>query len=147
LAELARDHDIPYVLVAATEGGWGGYVARFRPGADEPCWTCLMHYFTNDPNLLPPADPDPATRNTWPAGCIDPTFTGTGFDIATIALAGVRLASSTLCESTPGGYPPAEWHYARYSFRTATEALSGTAESFVLAQHPACNRCRTRLSG
>jgi len=106
-----------------------------------------MHYFITDPDMLPPADPDPATRNTWPAGCTDPTFTGTGFDVGTIALAGVRLTASTLCGNTEGGYPPAEWHYASYSFRTATETLAGTAEQFVLAQHPDCNRCRTRLSG
>ncbi len=114
LSELARDHNVPYVVVAGTEGGWGGYVARFRPDPDEPCWTCLMHHLEDDPGMLPPADPDPATRNAWPAGCTDPTFTGTGFDVATIALAGVRLAASTLCETTERGYPSAEWHYARY---------------------------------
>ncbi len=40
-----------------------------------------------------------------PRGCADPTFTGAGFDVATIALQGVRLVVGTLAGSIPGGYP------------------------------------------
>ena len=142
LSELAKERGVPYVVVSATEGGWGGYVARVQPGADEPCWRCLMHHFEDDPSLLPPSDPDPATRSVWPAGCTDPTFTGAGFDVSTMAYAAVRLSVATLTAGLEGAYPPANWNYGRYSFRNGDWALPGTGEAMTLHRHPRCRRCQ-----
>ena len=100
LSDLCRERGIPYVAVSATQGAWGGIAARIVPGTTGGCWFCMQSALgTTVP--LPPAD---ATGTVQPRGCADPTFTGTGFDLATIALAGVRLALSTLC-SAEGGYP------------------------------------------
>lgn len=147
LGEVAKDCGIPYLAASTTEGGWGGRIARFRPGKADSCWTCLMHHEVDNPEMIPPADTDPATRSVWPAGCTDPTFTGTGFDVATVSLAGVRLAASTLCEGDPDGYPPANWDVAVYEFRDATAALPGTARTYLLSQHADCEPCRIRHCG
>jgi molybdopterin/thiamine biosynthesis adenylyltransferase len=147
LSELAKERGLPYLMASTTEGGWGGRVARFRPGLDTACWTCLMHQEGDVPDMIPAADPDPATRSVWPAGCTDPTFTGTGFDVATVSLAGVRLAASTLCEGDPDGYPRANWDVAVYEFRDATAAMPGTARTYELNQHADCEPCRIRRSG
>ncbi|QYG94202.1 ThiF family adenylyltransferase [Iamia sp. SCSIO 61187] len=146
LSELAKDRGIPYVVVSATEGGFGGMVARFDPRPETACWTCLMHHFEAGTLTPPPRDQNAATANTWPAGCIDPTFTGAGFDIAAIALAGVRLACATMCAGTDGSYPAATWDYARYEFRTADLALPGFAETFTIEPHPDCHPCANRRS-
>jgi hypothetical protein len=140
---LAKERGVPYVVAAATEGGWGGYVARVRPNLGEACWWCILEHFQDEPSLLPLRDPDPATRSVWPAGCTDPTFTGTGFDVGSMAYAGVRLAVATLTEDEAGSYPPAQWNYARYSFRDASAALAGGAECHQLARHPGCRRCHS----
>lgn len=147
LSEVAKEFEIPHVVASATEGGWGGRVARFRPGVDTACWACLMHSEEDDPSLIPPSDPDPATREVWPAGCTDPTFTGAGFDISAIATSGVRLATSMLCEDAPSAYPPANWDVAMYEFRNGSETLAGTATTHVLGQHSSCEPCRIRRSG
>jgi molybdopterin/thiamine biosynthesis adenylyltransferase len=147
LAEVAKERGIPYLTASTTEGGWGGRVARFRPGKDDACWTCLTHHEADDPEMIPPADPDPSTRSVWPAGCTDPTFTGTGFDVATVSLAGVRLAASTLCEGDTEGYPPAHWDVAVYEFRDAAVTLPGTARTYLLSQHADCEPCRIRRCG
>lgn len=146
LSEVAKEFALPYVVVSATEGGWGGRVARFRAEADTACWNCLMHHEEDHPSLIPPADPDPATREVWPAGCTDPTFTGAGFDIVAVAMAGVRLAISTLCEEDAGAYPTAPWDLGVYRFRDATTTVP-TTSTHVLAQHERCEPCRTRPPG
>jgi hypothetical protein len=143
----ARTFQAADVVASATEGGWGGRVARFKPGADAACWTCLMNYEQDDPDLIPPRDPDPASREVWPAGCTDPTFTGAGFDITAIATAGVRLAISTLCADAADAYPAAPWDLAVYQFRDARSTLPGTGVIYELQQHPACESCRIRRSG
>lgn len=147
LSELAKERAVPYVVASTTEGGWGGRVARFRAGAHTACWTCLMHHELDAPEMIPPADPDPATHSVWPAGCTDPTFTGTGFDIATISMAGLRLAASTLCEGHNAAYPPADWDLAVYEFRNANSTMAGAAKTYALKQHPDCEPCRIRRSG
>jgi len=147
LSELAKSLSIPYVVVSATEGGWGGMVARFWPAPDRACWTCLMHHIQDHTVPLPPADPEPATQSVWPAGCTDPTFSGTGFDVAAVGLAGVRLAAATLCAGEPGAYPPAKWDYAVYAFRSETETFGGGATTYVIDQHPDCEPCQNRRSG
>lgn len=147
LSEVSKEFGLPYVVASATEGGWGGRVARFKPGTDTACWTCLMNHEEDDPNLIPPRDPDPASREVWPAGCTDPTFTGTGFDITAIATAGVRLAVSTLCAEAADAYPAATWDLAVYQFRDARATLPGTGVTYELQQHPDCEPCRIRRSG
>jgi integrative and conjugative element protein (TIGR02256 family) len=115
LSNLAREREIPYVCVSATEGGWGGLIARLRPQQTAGCWLCLQQRLVDGSIPTPPANP----KGTFqPLGCANPTFTGSGFDIAQVSLAGVRLAVSTLVASEASGYPGSDCDVIVLSFRT-----------------------------
>lgn len=102
LADWARHAGIPYVGVWSLQGAWGGQVARLLPGGATGCWYCLQRAKTEGQIPAPPHDP-----KGWfqPTGCADPTFFGAGFDLSSIALAGVRLAVATMLVGR-GAYPP-----------------------------------------
>lgn len=52
--------------------------------------------------LVPPSSQE---GDRQPAGCADPTLTGTGFDLAEVALHAVRVAVGTLLQGEPDAYP------------------------------------------
>jgi len=140
LSDLARRKGIPYICVSATEGAWGGLVARIRPGKTEGCWYCLMHHI--DTRSIPPPPRNP-TGTVQPIGCANPTFTGAGFDLAEIALAGTRLAVATLCADHANAYSDCEWDIARISLRDETgRTIAPHYETFALKAHPKCESCR-----
>jgi molybdopterin/thiamine biosynthesis adenylyltransferase len=143
LSELARERGVPLVVVSATEGGWGGRIALLEPAAGI-CWSCLMHHVEDEPALIPPTDPDPATNSAHPAGCLTHTFSGTGFDVASVALAGVRLAVATLCRGRAAGYPSARWNVAVYDYRSAFDVAGGAMTTHSLNRHPECGACHRR---
>lgn len=63
LSRLASTAGIPYVVVSATEGGWGGYVFRSRSEVGyEACQRCLLHHFEDHEQLLPPRDEERVAR-------------------------------------------------------------------------------------
>lgn len=101
LAHLARERGIPYIWISATNGAWGGITGRIVPGLTEGCFSCFG-YHLQDGEFCPSEKPGGLHQ---PVGCADPTFTGSSFDTETIALAGVRLAISTLCRDTKDAYP------------------------------------------
>jgi molybdopterin/thiamine biosynthesis adenylyltransferase len=136
LSELARELSIPYVYTWATPGAWGGVVARIMPGGDG-CWLCLEHHFADGTISTPNADP---AGTIQPAGCADPTFTGTSFDLNRITLAGVRLAISTLSVDV-GEYPVCPWDVAVIQLRDVDGNPSETVETYELQAHPDCPRC------
>src|SRR5439155_15484088 len=88
LAEQARRRGLPFVMVEATEGGYGGIVARFQPDHDAPCWMCLQ-YFIEDGTIVAPRDEQAESLQV--AGCSSPTFTGTAFDLVPLSALAVRL--------------------------------------------------------
>lgn len=136
LSDLAGERQIPYVCASTTPGGWGGLVARVRPGQTEGCWSCLQWHLTGNSIPSPPADPAGMIQ---PRGCADPTFTGAGFDVAEIALAGVRVAVSTLCGAAGKGYPEAQWDVAVIALRNAQgEFTVPIWQTFPLTRHPSC---------
>lgn len=142
LADLAAEQGIPYVCVSTTPGAWGGLVARARSGVTDGCWMCLQHSLMDGSIPLPPLDPNGETQ---PAGCANPTFTGTGFDVAQVALAGVRLAVQTVLASAPGAYPNVAWDVAVISLRDRDGRMIAPAwETFSLARHPSCPLCLNR---
>lgn len=100
LSDEARRRNLPYLCVTATNGAWGGMVTFIRPDGDG-CWMCLMHHIEDKTLPTPPEDPSGPIQ---PAGCADPTFTGTGFDIDQVALHAVRVAVSALLRDTETGY-------------------------------------------
>lgn len=139
LADLARERGVPYVEAATKNGAWGGRIARLNAGPESACRVCLQY-------TLEDLDRDPARRLAvkpgglhQPLGCADPTFTGTGFDIAAIALAGARLAVGTLLRGVADSYPDAVWDVATINFRGASgDAIEPSWQTFHLEIHPSC---------
>jgi molybdopterin/thiamine biosynthesis adenylyltransferase len=140
LSDLARERGIPYVAVSATEGGWGGLVFRVVPGTPGGCWFCLQESL-GDSVPLPPRNATEA-GTVQPKGCADPTFTGAGFDLATVAMAGVRMAVSTLC-APDGGYPDHNGDALIITIRDpGTGVVDPSWRSMPIPRSPGCPVCR-----
>lgn len=139
LSQQARERDIAYIAVSATTGGWGGRVMRVVPGITNGCWTCMMHALTDGLVPRPPADPE---GNLQPVGCADPTFTGSGFDLAPVVSEGVRMAVSTLCAEAEGGYPQLDWDVGILSLRGQDgQPIPASWWTSALSVHPDCLTC------
>ena len=94
LAALSRAQNRLFLHAAATAGAHGGVIALIQPGTSG-CWWCLLHHRRDQTIPFPPAA-DPADGSVVPAGCAEPTFTGTGADLTTIAAQAARTAISIL---------------------------------------------------
>ncbi len=139
LSDLARERGIPYVSASATEGGWGGLIARIRPGKTEGCWYCLMHHLDTGSISTPPRSP---TGTLQPIGCANPTFVGTGFDLTEVAIAGVRLTIATLCSENEKGYPDYDWDVGCLSLRNPDGKLIAPRwDTLALTRHARCESC------
>jgi molybdopterin/thiamine biosynthesis adenylyltransferase/ubiquitin-protein ligase len=111
LADTCRRLQKPYIAMWATEGAWGGAVARLhKTYGHTPCFVCLQTTL-NQEGVLPPRDP--AGGTLAPAGCGSLTFTGAGFDLAPIVAEGVRTVASTLMPD----YPDLDWDLAVCALR------------------------------
>lgn len=140
LSDLARKRGIPYVMVQATTGGWGGLIARFVPGLTEGCWSCLQGALKDQAIPPPPEKPEEPIQ---PLGCASPTFTGAGFDISQVSLGGVRTAISLLCRQTENGYPLFDWDVGVLSLRKKDgEPIAPRWETFRLRRSPSCESCK-----
>lgn len=139
LSDWAWNQDTPYIGVAGTLGAWGGKAFRVRKRADGGCWFCYcLHCMDGMEIRDPPSAPD-AQGNVQPTGCADPTFTGAGFDMLQVAMAGVRLAVSTLCEGREGAYPACEWDIIHMRLRDDNGGIVvPTFTSYRLTKHPEC---------
>jgi molybdopterin/thiamine biosynthesis adenylyltransferase len=137
LSDLAAERCIPYISVSTTHGAWGGRLIRVRPDRTEGCWMCHQWGLLRGELPSPSADPGGEVQ---PAGCSDPTFTGAGFDVAEIALAGVRLGVSTLAAGEVGGYPEFDWDVAVIHLRDENGRLLAQPrwETFPLGRHREC---------
>lgn len=138
LGHMAAELAVPYVAVTGTPGGWGGKVSRVVPDdPDSACWNCLQHHLAGDAATIPdpPSSPDETFQ---PLGCADPTFTGAGFDMAALALLGVRMAISTLTAAHERGYPELPWHVQVISLRDTAGTPTFTVDPYVLTRHPDC---------
>ena len=137
LSDLTRERGLPYLCVSTTAGAWGGLLARIRPHQTQGCWLCLQYALTDGTIPSPPADP---AGRIQPVGCADPTFTGAGFDVGQIALAGVRLAISILLADKNGGYPDVDWDVAVIALRSSDgKFFAPRYETFKLHRHPSCD--------
>lgn len=140
LSERAQREKVPYLGVVGTQGGWGGKVFRVLPGVTEGCWLCYR-YACDDGSI--PEPPSDAGGTVQPLGCADPTFTGAGFDMAQVALYGVRTAVSTLCSGAKGGYPLMSWDATHLRFRDeAGQLIAPLYETHFIRRHPRCPRCK-----
>jgi integrative and conjugative element protein (TIGR02256 family) len=107
IAQYAAETKNHVLLVAATNGGYRGKIAR---SSDHGWWLCLEYAIAEGRVIQPEALPD--SQLVQPAGCANPTYIGGSFDLAEISLAGVRLAVSTLCKLADPEYPDFEWDVA-----------------------------------
>jgi hypothetical protein len=136
LADVARERQIQYLCVSSTAGAWGGLLIRVRPDQTKGCWGCSQWALMEGEIPSPPADP---FRGVQPAGCADPTFTGAGFDLSQVALAGVRLAVGTVTGGVAGAYPDVDWDVAVISLRGRDgTVIAPRWETFALTRHPSC---------
>ncbi len=140
LSRAAQERGIPYVSVNGKPGGWGGIVFRHLPGVTRGCHECLL-WSLQDGGPIPNPPADDAT-GVQARGCGDVTFTGTSFDMTTLALEGVRKAVGTLC-GPEGGYPDGDWDVAVISFRYPDGTIRPPSwEVFKLDSDPRCDLCR-----
>lgn len=139
LSEWAQREEVPYLGVVGTHGGWGGKVFRVLPHQTDGCWLCYRYACDDGSIPEPPSDPGGTVQ---PLGCADPTFTGAGFDMAQVALYGVRTAVSTLCDGAEGGYLPIEWDVTHLHFRDKDGRLIAPLyQTHMITRHPKCQRC------
>jgi molybdopterin/thiamine biosynthesis adenylyltransferase len=137
LSRRAHERGLPYIWLSTTNGAWGGMVGRVRPSG-HTCWMCHRHHMTEGGAIEPPVQ-KPGELDVQPAGCLDPTFTGTAFDANEVVLQAVRLIASTLCSSTEGGYPDYSWDIATVSLRTPEGQPSVPQwTTYPLEPHPDC---------
>jgi molybdopterin/thiamine biosynthesis adenylyltransferase len=142
LSDLARHHHLPYVGVSGTYGAWGGKVFRVDPAREQGCWWCYRKACAENTIPEPPSD---ESGEVQPRGCADPTFTGANFDMMQIAMAGVRAVVSTLCASSPNGYPSMDWDVLHIHLRDASgKLIAPTFHTFNILKHPECDECNGR---
>lgn len=142
LSEYARELEIPYIGVSGTQGGWGGRIVRIRPNVTGGCWACVEAARFAGDYPEPPADD---SKPIQPIGCANPTFTGTGFDMANLAMHGVRLSVSTLLAGADGAYPNANWDLEIIAFRgNDGREIQADVKTFSLPRHAECPACSAR---
>jgi hypothetical protein len=130
---------VPFISVWATEGALGGSILRTIPNSAEACWMCYQWYGVDRAVPIPPHDP---SGKIQPIGCGDLSFTGAGFDLQNLAVAGVRMAVSTLCNGVDGGYPFLEKNL--HILRLVDEqgvTIAPWWEAVLLKKHPKCVYC------
>lgn len=147
LSDLCLELNLPYVAVAGSLGGWGGSIVRIVPervaAGEQGCWMCFRHALQDGTIPEPPFN---EAGEVQPVGCADPTFTGSGFDLQQVSLAGVRCIASTLCADCDGGYPPQDWDVLILALRDAEgRQIPPTYTPHRLAPRPSCRRCGSSL--
>jgi molybdopterin/thiamine biosynthesis adenylyltransferase len=141
LATLCREHAKTLVIASTTPGARGGIVARFPADRAQYCFECWELHQSDGAVPNPPED---ATGFVQPAGCADPTFTGTGFDAMEISLMAARTAVGELGRGETGAYPAFQWNAAVLSLRRgSSHIIPPLWETRDLPPHP---RCKERHS-
>lgn len=137
LSTLARDLGKAYLQAEATPGVWGGLVALHRPDGSA-CWMCLQHHL--DHTIAPlPANTAPGVQ---PPGCAQPTYTGTGFDLTTIAAHAARVAAAYL--TGDNGYGSFDADVFTIALRDADgRAIPAAWTAHHIARHPDCRNHST----
>lgn len=138
LSWLARQRGKPYLAASATNGGWGGRVVRLVPQPRRACWACLEYALEDGSIPVPPAAPE--STGVQPVGCADPTFTGSGFDLAEVALHATRTAVATLQANQIGGYPDSGHDISVLTLRTDDGLpIPPVWHGHSLPVHPSCS--------
>lgn len=139
LSGLAWELQIPYVAVVGTYGAWGGKVVSIIPGRTQGCWLCYRYACQDGTIAEPPSDP---SGKVQPRGCAEVTFTGAGFDMGEVAIAGVRTAVAALDQEYDESYPRAPWDVLTMAFRNDSgQLIVPHFRGYELQRHPRCPLC------
>ena len=151
LSQIARARALPYVSVQGTKGAWGGMVVCIDPSRTEGCWGCLQHWLGAEGDGGIGQTPEDTSGGDVPVeGCAERTYAGANFDLAEVAMMGVRTAIGLLANvGVSGNEHPAVARYPRSSWDVATLALRNEAGSLiapqwqthVLRRYPSCALC------
>lgn len=136
LADYAWKHGIPYLWATGTPGAWGGIVGRAIRGKTLGCWRCFRHQLFEKKIDAPVFEEGPTVQ---PIGCFSPTFTGSGFDMDSVALQTVRMAVATLCVGAEHGYPDFDWDVGVVNLWKDGHPIAPSWQTCPLDQHPACD--------
>lgn len=136
LSRLATEAGVPQVYVWATEGGWGGGVARVIPG-ETGCWYCVQLRI-EDQSIVPP--PLAGTGTVQPRGCAAPTWTGTSFDALPLVAQAVRTACFTLLGGRDAGNP-LDVFICHQKAESPAQLTAPAWTSYALEPHPRCPYC------
>jgi hypothetical protein len=98
LSTLADEREVPQVYAWATEGAFGGAVARILPGASG-CWLCLQRALDDGTIATPPRQEQGTVQ---PRGCATPTFTGANFDLLPVVAQATRVTARLLAGDQSG---------------------------------------------
>ena len=140
LSDQAIEHQIPYVGVEGTWGGWGGHVFRWRPSTSAACWRC---YELSRGSIIPkPPSKDQESDAVQPRGCTSPTFTGSAFEMSVLSLLAVRITASTLCAGVAGSFPECPYDAIHVRLRSEDGGFSlPHFDGYKIAPHPECSQC------
>jgi molybdopterin/thiamine biosynthesis adenylyltransferase len=136
LSALATEAGIPQVYVWATEGGWGGGVARVIPGKTG-CWYCLQLRI-EDGSIEPP--PLAETGTVQPRGCAAPTWTGTSFDALPLVAQAMRTACFTLLAGRRAE-DPLDVFICAQKAESPDDLAAPIWTSYALEPHDRCPHC------
>lgn len=139
LSDKAKELSIPLVVASSSIGGCGGQVFRILPNRTG-CFVCYYHWKA-DGDIPSPAEN--IVAKLQPVGCGDVTFQASDFDVSEVASAGVRMASSILCEGAERKYPWIDNDVGVLSLRSNDLTTFPTWTSCKLPVHPKCNCCNT----
>jgi hypothetical protein len=102
LASTLRAAGRAYLQAEATPGVWAGLIALYPPAA-AVCWGCVQRHLAAP--ALKAALPAKPHGDIPTPGCLEPTYTGAGHDLAALAAQTVRTAVGYL--TAPAGDPAA----------------------------------------
>jgi len=142
LTDHASGCQIPYIGLSGTWGAWGGRVVRIVPNRTG-CWSCYRLACKEGIIPEPPCAPDEEGKGlVQPTGCADPTFTGAGFDMLQVALMGVKMAVSLMCEGITGAYPSFDWDAVHVGLRSENGSLIAPKfDTYKIDPNPECPHC------
>lgn len=135
LGALADEAGIPQVYVWATQGGWGGGVARVIP-EETGCWYCLQLQLDKSIKLPPFAE----AGTVQPRGCTAPTWTGTSFAAMPLVAQAVRTACFTLLGDRAADNPR-DVFICDQKAEQASELDAPRWASYVLQRDQECRCC------
>ncbi len=137
LAWICAKRATTLMIASATNGGWGGRVATFEAHKPTGCWSCLELHLHE--GTIPAAPAAPEEVGVQPVGCGEPTFTGTGFDLAEVALHTVRTSVGLLQNDVADGYPEQNAPVHLLALRdAAAAAIPPCWTAHPLPVHTAC---------